>query len=76
MERKQAKLNKERKGLENHYSEVASVSSKVQKKIEAEQRKAAEKARKMAEAAAAKKLVQRFQQHPIQVQVTLHQVQA
>lgn len=55
MERKQAKLNKERKGLENHYSEVASVSSKVQKKIEAEQRKAAEKARKMAEAAAAKK---------------------
>ncbi|HZG11749.1 MAG TPA: peptidoglycan DD-metalloendopeptidase family protein [Kurthia gibsonii] len=55
MERKQAKLNKERNGLENHYSEVASVSSKVQKKIEAEQRKAAEKARKMAEAAAAKK---------------------
>ncbi|GEK32409.1 peptidase [Kurthia zopfii] len=54
MEKLQAQLNKQRKKLEGEYEEALQVSKGVQRKIEAEQRKAAEKARKIAEAKAAK----------------------
>lgn len=54
MEKLQAQLNKQRKKLEGDYEEALKVSKGVQRKIEAEQRKAAEKARKIAEAKAAK----------------------
>lgn len=52
MEQKQSKLNRDRKKLEGDYSEAITVSKNVQQKIETEQKKAIEKARKLAEARA------------------------
>lgn len=54
MEQRQAKLNRDRKKLEGEYSEILNVSASVQRKLVAEQKKAVEKARKLAEAQAAR----------------------
>ncbi|MBQ0139312.1 MAG: peptidoglycan DD-metalloendopeptidase family protein [Kurthia sp.] len=55
MEKKQAKLNQDRQKLEGDYTEVVKVSKNVANKIEVEQQKAIEKARRLAEARAAQK---------------------
>lgn len=59
MEQRQAKLNSERKKLEGDYTEVVNVSNNVATKIAVEQKKAIERARKLAEQKEAQKASQK-----------------